>query len=464
VIRTAKGWSRDRWTEYIRKEVAKGSYSAIVYIDGSTVYAEDAEGKTIAQGEAGVNDASVIQSAIDALPSGEGKILIAEGTYAISSKISINNNDIVIEGVGDSTILKMTDNTVEANYGIFEISANKITICNMKFDGNRTNQGTYDKTPHLIGGAGNNLRFKRLYIHDTMGDGIELLNSENVWIINCRFYNVKEHSIHLNGVTIAHVIGNYIKDENIAAIVNDHGGSDMVIIANNIIDNENTTAAGIQLAGDSGIKGDTVIMGNIIKYGRYGIFVLDGYTNIKIIGNTIINQTRYAVLVGSDKCTVIGNTIIAGSYTSVYVPVYVSGTYNLIKDNYIRHYEGSVPYLIKEVTGADYNIIDGNDLHDGVVSTSIINKVGTNTKIKNNIGYVTENSGTATFSGDGTTTAFTFAHGLATTPTHVEISPKSDDATGDWKWSADATNITITFMTAPASGTDNVVFSWRAEV
>jgi hypothetical protein len=46
----------------------------------------------------------------------------------------------------------------------------------------------------------------------------------------------------------------------------------------------------------------------------------------------------------------------------------------------------------------------------------------------------------------------------------VEISPKSDDAAGDWKWSADATNITITFMTAPPSGVDNVVFSWRAWV
>jgi hypothetical protein len=75
-----------------------------------------------------------------------------------------------------------------------------------------------------------------------------------------------------------------------------------------------------------------------------------------------------------------------------------------------------------------------------------------------------ENSGTATFSGDGSTVAFSFAHGLAATPTHVKIGAKSDDAAGDWKWSADATNVTITFMTAPASGTNNVVFSWEAQV
>jgi len=30
--------------------------------------------------------------------------------------------------------------------------------------------------------------------------------------------------------------------------------------------------------------------------------------------------------------------------------------------------------------------------------------------------------------------------------------------------SVDATNITVNFKTAPASGTDNVVLSWRAKV
>jgi len=79
-------------------------------------------------------------------------------------------------------------------------------------------------------------------------------------------------------------------------------------------------------------------------------------------------------------------------------------------------------------------------------------------------GIVVENTGTVTASGDGTTTDFQFAHGLSTTPGDVKISPKSDDAAGDWKWSADGTNITISFMTAPASGTNNVVFSWRAWV
>jgi hypothetical protein len=80
------------------------------------------------------------------------------------------------------------------------------------------------------------------------------------------------------------------------------------------------------------------------------------------------------------------------------------------------------------------------------------------------MGVVLENSGTAIFSGDGLATSFSFAHGLATTPTVVNLEAKSADAAGDKYWTADATNITVTFAAAPAAGTDNVVIGWEAKV
>ena len=43
---------------------AVGGYSAIVYIDGSSIIAKDYEGNTLASGTAGTDDASVINSAI----------------------------------------------------------------------------------------------------------------------------------------------------------------------------------------------------------------------------------------------------------------------------------------------------------------------------------------------------------------------------------------------------------------
>ena len=84
--------------------------------------------------------------------------------------------------------------------------------------------------------------------------------------------------------------------------------------------------------------------------------------------------------------------------------------------------------------------------------------------ITKQINVITENSGKATFSGDGTTTTFTIAHGLVSTPSSVRVTPCSADASGDFYVTADATNITVTYGTAPPSGTDNVCLYWEAEV
>ena len=75
-----------------------------------------------------------------------------------------------------------------------------------------------------------------------------------------------------------------------------------------------------------------------------------------------------------------------------------------------------------------------------------------------------ENSGTATFSGDGTTTQFSIAHGLVKAPSKVLVTPMTVDAASDFYVTADDTNIYINYKSAPPSGTDNLKFSWYAEV
>jgi len=85
--------------------------------------------------------------------------------------------------------------------------------------------------------------------------------------------------------------------------------------------------------------------------------------------------------------------------------------------------------------------------------------------LKNTVGLgYTENSGTATFSGDGTTTQFTIAHGLVSTPSNVQVTPRSADAAGDFYVTVDDTNIYVNYSSAPPSGSDNVVLGWEAEV
>lgn len=70
--------------------------------------------------------------------------------------------------------------------------------------------------------------------------------------------------------------------------------------------------------------------------------------------------------------------------------------------------------------------------------------------------------GQATASGDGTATVFAFAHGLTAAPTSVVVSAGSADADGDFFVTHDATNVTVTYATAPVTGTNNLTWNWLA--
>jgi len=88
-----------------------GSYSAIVYKDDTGIYAKDASGNIIAQGTADVDDASVIQSAIDALDYGES-LLLKAATYILDRKLTLKPINFIGEGIGwgQGTILELADN------------------------------------------------------------------------------------------------------------------------------------------------------------------------------------------------------------------------------------------------------------------------------------------------------------------------------------------------------------------
>jgi hypothetical protein len=194
---------------------------------------------------------------------------------------------------------------------------------------------------------------------------------------------------------------------------------------------------------------NSVIEGNVIaEIGNCGIF-FDSYTNNVIVqGNLIRNVNRNNASYSEPSNT--GSGIV------------LRGQKIKVLGNSITNDTPYMYYGINELSGANYNIIEGNRVEG--FQTSAIRKQGANTTVKFNVGYVTENSGTATFSGNGTTTVFTIAHGLAGTPKSYRVEAGSADAKGDKYVTADATNLTVTFATAPPTGTNNVVLVWSAEM
>jgi len=69
-----------------------------------------------------------------------------------------------------------------------------------------------------------------------------------------------------------------------------------------------------------------------------------------------------------------------------------------------------------------------------------------------------------TFSGDGSTRQFTFSHNFSSKPKSWTIFPTTNDASVPSHATADSTNITVFYDTAPPSGTDNVVLNWMAQL
>ena len=72
--------------------------------------------------------------------------------------------------------------------------------------------------------------------------------------------------------------------------------------------------------------------------------------------------------------------------------------------------------------------------------------------------------GIASFNGTGAQTVFNIAHGLGAAPTVFWAVPASEAAWARHTVTAGATNIVVTFTTAPATGTNNVKLSWGGQI
>jgi hypothetical protein len=66
---------------------------------------------------------------------------------------------------------------------------------------------------------------------------------------------------------------------------------------------------------------------------------------------------------------------------------------------------------------------------------------------------------TATKSGDGSTTTFTLAHSLGSTPDAATVQATSQAASTDfWVSNKTSTDLDITYAVAPPAGTDNLAY------
>jgi len=458
----------------------------------------------------GSDDNVIIQQAIDSLPSGGGKVVLMEGTFLLSSCLSLVN-DLIIEGCGiGNTTLKIKD-SLGANSPIFYAATSdvlsNITIRRLTLNPNSTGNPGYSMDAIYLGttttpvGNKTNIIIENIQITDAR-IGISISGGRGVWIKDCDI-NVLSQGVNLIDTYDGYVLNNKITGSGSAP-----GQGiwlyqyERFVVANNVMTGlgyglrvSNVTFLRVEgndiygVTTNSNIDINTVksadIVGNILHDNpSYDGICFDGVSRINF-SNNIVYNTKRGIVVGGTKniissnilrnndngikaynvtsTTIIGNEIVdnTGDGISFYNDSGASGIEDiLITNNQILDNGGKGIYL--QTSWVANSIVDtvirGNTILNNT-GGAIINE-GTNTNIQHNQGYTTENSGTATITAGNTSIDVT--HGLAGTPTRVYLTPTTDTA-GRRYWVSAKGSSTFT-ITIDSSHTADISFDWKAEM
>jgi len=166
-------------------------------------------------------------------------------------------------------------------------------------------------------------------------------------------------------------------------------------------------------------------------------------------GATPVPYTTNGVVIGSASFFAWGNNLKLYSYnnTTTIDPE------NANNENFLDI------TMIDNTTGTKYLLKTGSVAMNYALNPMRVEYVGPLTAP--NRGH---NGGLATFNGTGSQLAFQIPHYLFAAPNVLDVIPNTTGALGNYTVTADATNITITYVVAPPSGTSNIKFYWHARV
>jgi len=341
---------------------AMGDYSAIVKVQETDVWAENEYGETIpgADGEAGVDDASVIQSALGSLTTGrtwKEKVVLL-GNFTISTKLSLPD---YIHLTGEAILQPSTGFTgtfIEA------VGKSHIEISNLTF--NLNDEAGVDYLLLLkYTGSDNHIHHCRFISPNTVNAGVIRIQTENssfcnnlvenIWIINV--VDFANHFVFADNI-VRNTYDSCISVGTAAA--NDQHD---IVIKNNVFEKPTGTNAGfcVDVFGD---VRDVIVEGNVCvgglfeniyiqpdgsylyfpqrvtvannicrNSGRFGIATSgDGVKDIIIKANQIFNPTNHAIRVVGNNIIIESNRIdVSRAIFAIHVYTDASTKYNKIK-------------------------------------------------------------------------------------------------------------------------------------
>ena len=276
----------------------------------------------------GTSDQTEINAAIAALPSGGGNILLLDGTYNITSPITIEKNNVSLHGCGPATVLARRFNSTsdDGPTGLIDCLCADCTVFNISIDGNKSeypsliNRGIFARESSV------NVTIEEVSISDSR-DGIYFGKIKGGCIKGCNIIN------SVNAIHIYNAIGIDISHNNI----------------------NTTTSEAVACTGAKLIE----ISGNhITGSSKNGIRTTDGTTMCNIVNNICLDNAGGISLEDTSMCNVSGNLCMRGSGTP-------------------SDYD-STNATIRATSGSANNIISGNlvmgkDVDDSGTGNLVVN-------------------------------------------------------------------------------------------
>ena len=426
----------------------------------------------------GTADEVQIQAAIDALPTIGGRVVLSEGTFTLAAAVQVSTDTMVV-GQGYSTNIDhvaalqfaFTDDgaaspddvvvsdirfvaagsrsaePIGIDLGVTD-GASNVIIKNCWFD----NYVYASGTPSGVRGKYDGLKVINCHFNSASGTGNSYLvylsdGGENILIDGCTFLtSYAGNCIYAYGQTRGRIIGNRIEGTTLTPLIEGidlEECAEFTIVANSFY---NLSVDGILIGGNVSGSSEVIVSGNT--------FDACGKTNA---------GRRAAVTVGlgeSQACTniLITGNIVTDGRTLANVGEYGENIANEV--SIVNNYVESCTYP-SALYGNNYNILlSGNKF----VSSAEVLYIETGTLVaRDNIGYLTENSGTATIDSGQVDEVVT--HGLGAQPTVINVTFREagDNDYGRWH----VLNIGVTYFTVRVSsdpGSSHLDFAWEAKV
>lgn len=425
-------------------------------------------------GDNSTDNTTAWNAAMTLLASG-GECYVPAGVYRISGTTSAVPGGVWVRGAG----YDYSDPTVAApsRGSVLRATASMARLVQLS----PTNTGASSNP----GDTGASIRGLSLDGHDLATAVVQTEGRRNN-ILDCQIYWGASYAVWFDGQ-------NSIMRNSVVA---QHDTGDGVLVSNyfdhKITDNQirqfGTTGAGIRCNNVN----DIMIARNHIFTGSNGVaavgagdIVIGGNTSKMVIANNSFDGVLGPqILLDAASSTQRDITIIGNLFFS---PNITDNTYSAIKAQGTSALLSSISVIGNVISGVSttqrYKAII--EFGTGITSTvrwTLMGNAGTfvqllvsgtppnavyqrgNTVRNDTTTILSDASGRATLSGTGSQTAFTIAHGLASAPSSVRVVAGSAAAAAAFFATSDSTNITVTFTAAPASGTNNVILNWIAEV